>query len=168
MEFEGTYPLPEAQLDRFLLKIEMGVPEEAAEIELYRRGGGGRARRLERRAAAGRGRHAAEARALRRAPRAACTSRPSSLPYLARLAAAVRRSPHVELGVSPRGALSLLEAARAGALLAGRDFVLPDDLKRFLCPAGGTAYLTRGVGAGGTHARRSVLDEAAARSRSRG
>ena len=68
---------------------------------------------------------------------------PELMPYLVALAAAVRRSPHVELGVSPRGGLSLLETARAGALLAGRDFVLPDDIKRFLLPCWGHRIIVR-------------------------
>jgi MoxR-like ATPase len=133
VEFEGTYPLPEAQLDRFLLKIEMGVPEESAEVELYRRAVTG--------ALGGWGGGPlpdpvftpAEAQALRGASRTVHVA-PELMPYLVALAGAVRRSPHVELGVSPRGGLSLLETARAGALLAGRDFVLPDDIKRFLLP----------------------------------
>ena len=80
VEFEGTYPLPEAQLDRFLLKIEMGVPEEAAEIELYRRavagalGGWSGGRLPEARHHAGGGAGAARQRA------APCTSRPSCFP----------------------------------------------------------------------------------------
>jgi MoxR-like ATPase len=133
VEFEGTYPLPEAQLDRFLLKIEMGLPDAEAELELYRRGvsgelGGWSGGRLPEAMVS-----LDEARALRRASAQVHVS-PELLPYLAALADRVRRSPHVELGVSPRGALSLIETARAGALLGGRDFVLPDDIKRFLVP----------------------------------
>jgi MoxR-like ATPase len=133
VEFEGTYPLPEAQLDRFLLKIDMGLPDADAEIELYRRAvsgelGGWSGGRMPDAVVSG-----DEARALRTASREVHVA-PELLPYLAALADAVRRSPHVELGVSPRGALSLIETARAAALLAGRDFVLPDDIKRFLVP----------------------------------
>jgi MoxR-like ATPase len=83
-----------------------------------------------------------EARGLRTAARSVHVA-PELLPYLADLAAAVRRSPHVELGVSPRGGLSLLEVARAAALLAGRDFVLPDDVKRFLVPCWGHRILVK-------------------------
>jgi MoxR-like ATPase len=142
VEFEGTYPLPEAQLDRFILKIEMGVPEEAAEIELYRRAvtgalSGWSGGRLPDPILT-----AAEAQALRAASRSVHVA-PELMPYLVALAGAVRRSPHVELGVSPRGGLSLLETARAGALLAGRDFVLPDDIKRFLVPCWGHRIIVR-------------------------
>jgi MoxR-like ATPase len=142
VEFEGTYPLPEAQLDRFLVKIDMGVPDEAAEIELYRR-------------AVSRGPEsagpdrvqaailtAAEAAALRAASRTVHVA-PELLPYLAALASAVRRSPHVELGISLRGGLALLETARAGALLSGRDFVLPDDIKRFVVPCWGHRIIVK-------------------------
>jgi len=142
VEFEGTYPLPEAQLDRFLLKIDMGVPEEAAEVELYRRAvsgalGGWGGRPLPEPIVT-----PAQAHALRGASRTAHVA-PELMPYLVSLAAAVRRSPHVELGVSPRGGLALLETARAGALLAGRDFVLPDDIKRFVVPCWGHRIIVR-------------------------
>jgi MoxR-like ATPase len=142
VEFEGTYPLPEAQLDRFLLKIDMRLPEEAAEVELYRRAvsgelGGWAGGRLPDPILA-----PTEAQALRGASRTVHVA-PELMPYLVSLAGAVRRSPHVELGVSPRGGLSLLETARAGALLAGRDFVLPDDIKRFLVPCWGHRIIVR-------------------------
>jgi MoxR-like ATPase len=142
VEFEGTYPLPEAQLDRFLLKIDMGLPDAASEIELYRRAvsgelGGWSGGRLPEAIVS-----PDEACALRAASREAHVA-PELLPYLAALADAVRRSPHVELGVSPRGALSLLETARAAALIAGRDFVLPDDFKRFLVPCWGHRLIVK-------------------------
>jgi MoxR-like ATPase len=136
VEFEGTYPLPEAQVDRFLLRIEMGVPEEAAEIEIYREAAGGRLGGWSGGPPPPPVVTPDEARELRGSSRRVHVAE-ELLPYLARLAATVRRSPHVDLGVSPRGALSLLETARAGALLAGRDFVVPDDLKRFLKPCWG-------------------------------
>ena len=133
VEFEGTYPLPEAQLDRFLLRFEMGLPGERDELELYRQ-----AARGELGGWTGGAPPAAvvapeDARRLRTASRQVHVA-PELLAYLGRLATAVRRSPHLDLGVSPRGALSLLETSRASAILAGRDFVLPDDIKRFLGP----------------------------------
>jgi MoxR-like ATPase len=75
-----------------------------------------------------------EARELRRASRRVHVKE-ELLSYLAQLAQAVRSSPHVELAVSPRGALAALEAARGFALIAGRDFLSPDDLKRLLVPS---------------------------------
>ncbi len=134
IEFEGVYPLPEAQLDRFLMRIDLRLPGEEAEVELYRRAVAGDL--------PGWGPDSgypqpvmsdADAASLRQASRLTHVS-PDLLDYLFRLATAVRDSPYVELGISPRGALALLEVSRAGALLAERDFVAPDDLKRFLVP----------------------------------
>ena len=133
VELEGTYPLPEAQLDRFLTKIEMGHPDRDSEVEIYRRAVSGEL--------AGWGDDASpkaivdrdEALALRTASRSVHVS-DDLLDYLARLATATRESEHLELAVSPRGALALLETARAAALLEGRDYLVPDDLKRFLEP----------------------------------
>ncbi|MFL6193040.1 MAG: AAA family ATPase [Thermoanaerobaculia bacterium] len=132
IEFEGVYPLPEAQLDRFLVRIEMGLPSPEAELALYRKaiagdlvdwGGELPAATL----AAG------EALALRHAARRVHVAE-ELLAYLAQLADGVRRSPQVDLPVSPRAALGLLEAGRASALLEGRDFLAPDDLKRLIVP----------------------------------
>ncbi len=132
VELEGTYPLPEAQLDRFLTRIEMTLPDLERELELYRRAVRGEL--------AGWGQElpapvvtAEEALALRQASRAVHVA-DELLDYLGRLAVAVRESEHLELAVSPRGALALLETARATALVEGRDYVVPDDLKRLLAP----------------------------------
>jgi MoxR-like ATPase len=132
IEFEGVYPLPEAQLDRFLARIEMGLPGPEAELDLYRKAvagtlvdmGGELPRALLR---------PGEGPALRRASRRVHVA-DELLVYLGELAGGVRRSPQVDLPVSPRAALALLEAGRAGALLEGRDFLIPDDLKRGLVP----------------------------------
>jgi MoxR-like ATPase len=134
IEFEGTYPLPEAQLDRFGTRIVMRLPDRAAEVEIYRRAVEGTLAGWAPDAplpgaVVGR----AEAAALRRASRFVHVA-PELLDYVAALAGAVRGSNRVEIGVSPRGALALIETARAGALTAGRDFVVPDDVKRFLEP----------------------------------
>ena len=140
VEFEGTYPLPEAQLDRFTTRIAMELPDPEAEVELYRR--------------AVRHHHAAgewdpppaavvddaAARALRGVAGRVHVA-DELLDYLARLAAATRRSPQVELAISPRGALALLAVGRAIALLEGREHLLPDDLKRFLRPCWGHRLL---------------------------
>jgi MoxR-like ATPase len=160
VEFEGTYPLPEAQLDRFLLRVEMQAPALEVEVEIYRQAvagsltGWGNASWPEAAVTP------AEARGLRDASRRVHVA-PEMLAYLGQLAAAVRRSPHVELGVSPRGALSLLETARAVALLAGRDFVLPDDLKRLLAPCWGHRITLTAESELEGHTPRRLLDEAA-------
>ena len=136
VEFEGVYPLPEAQLDRFLARIEMGLPAPEAELDLYRQavagtlvGTFGEAGGELPAALLGPG----EAAALRRASRRVHVAE-ELLAYLAELAGGVRRSPQVDLPVSPRAALALLEAGRARALFEGRDFLVPDDLKRLLVP----------------------------------
>ncbi len=133
VEFEGTYPLPEAQLDRFLARIEMSLPPRDQEVELYRRAVKGELTGW------GFGNlpepvvSTEEAAALRVASSRVHVSE-DLLDYLARLAQSVRDSEHLELAVSPRGALALLETARAAAILEGRDDLVPDDLKRFLVP----------------------------------
>ncbi len=136
IEFEGVYPLPEAQLDRFLARIEMGLPGPEAELDLYRKAVAGTLAG----AFAGAGGELpgallrpGEAAALRWASRRVHVA-DELLVYLGELAGGVRRSPQVDLPVSPRAALALLEAGRAGALLEGRDFLTPDDLKRGLVP----------------------------------
>jgi MoxR-like ATPase len=139
IELEGVYPLPEAQLDRFLVRIEMGLPAPEAELDLYRKAVAGELTDW------GTEPPAAvlapeEVSALRRASRRVHVEE-ALLAYLAQLAAGVRRSPQVELGVSPRAALALLEAGRAAALLEGRDFMIPDDLKRLLVPCWGHRIL---------------------------
>ncbi len=129
IEFEGVYPLPEAQLDRFLARIEMGLPAPEAELELYRKAVAGELVDLGGELPApvlGPG----EASALRRAARRVHVAEE----LLAYLAGGVRRSPQVDLPVSPRAALALLEAGRAAALLEGREFLIPDDLKRLIVP----------------------------------
>jgi MoxR-like ATPase len=161
VEFEGTYPLPEAQLDRFLLRIEMGLPDEAAEIEVYRQAASGQLGGWSGAAPPAALLTPEEALRLRTASRRVHVA-PELLPYLAKLATVVRRSPHVELGVSPRGALSLLETARAGALLAGRDFVLPDDLKRFLIPCWGHRLILKAESELEGQTVHRVLEETAA------
>jgi len=139
VELEGVYPLPEAQLDRFLVRIRLGIPAAEAEIEVYRRAVAGELAGWDGAAPGAGGAPAvtaAEAAALRGAARAVHVA-PELLGYLRALADAVRASPHLELGVSPRGALALLETGRARALLAGRDYLSPDDLKRCLEPCWG-------------------------------
>ncbi|MEM7356241.1 MAG: MoxR family ATPase [Acidobacteriota bacterium] len=133
VEFEGTYPLPEAQLDRFLARIDMSLPDREREIELYRRAVSGELAGWSRDTLPEPVVTAAESHALRQGSRQVHVS-DDLLAYLAELAQATRDSPHLELAVSPRGALALLETARAAALIEGRDYLVPDDLKRFLVP----------------------------------
>jgi MoxR-like ATPase len=132
IEFEGVYPLPEAQLDRFLVRIEIGLPSPEAELDLYRKAVAGELVEWGG-SLPGAALRPGEAPALRRAARRVHVA-DELLAYLAQLAAGVRRAPQIDLPVSPRAALGLLEAGRAAALLEGRDFLVPDDLKRMLVP----------------------------------
>ncbi|MCQ1952788.1 MoxR family ATPase [Arthrobacter sp. zg-Y238] len=134
VEYEGTYPLPEAQLDRFLLKMTLDLPGREDEIEVIRRHSGGfDPRNL---AAAG-VRPVASARDLELAREAVArvTVAPEVLAYIVDLVRATRSAPSFQLGVSPRGATALLNTARAWAWLSGRTFVTPDDVKALTLPA---------------------------------
>jgi MoxR-like ATPase len=127
VEHEGTFPLPEAQLDRFLLKIVVGYPPIGAELEMLtlhesgfdpEKGG----RILEAVLPAD---IAADCRALVDSVRVA----PEIRDYIARLTRATREDPALMLGASPRASVALQRAARASAVLEGRDYVVPDDVK---------------------------------------
>jgi len=132
IEFEGTYPLPEAQLDRFLLKIRVGYPsgeEEIAILERYQAGFD--AHQLERMEL-----RAVGVEALREA-RAAVSSvqvEPGIFRYVSELVRRSRDWPSLSLGASPRAGLSLLLAAKAIAAMDGRDYLVPDDVKQ-IAPA---------------------------------
>jgi MoxR-like ATPase len=130
IEYEGTYPLPEAQLDRFLLRIAVGYPDRSAELELL-------GRRLER------GRDELELEcvvdrdellAMQRAVETVHADE-GILGYAVDLVTATRESPQVQVGASPRGSLALLKLSRARAALVGRDYVTPDDVKLVAVPA---------------------------------
>jgi MoxR-like ATPase len=134
VEYEGTYPLPEAQLDRFLLKLTMPAPSREDEIAILRRHAEGfDPRDL---AAAGVRPVAGHAQlAAGRAAAAAVAVGPEVIGYAVDLCRATRVAPSVRLGVSPRGATALLGAARAWAWLSGRGYVTPDDVKALARPA---------------------------------
>ena len=131
LEQEGTYPLPQSQLDRFMLKLHVGYPEEEAELRIVLA------------AAAGRGgmdlsglKPAASPADIRRVQEvlAALTTDREILAYVVRLVRATREWAGFEYGAGPRGGISLLAAARAAALIQGRSFVLPDDVKLMALP----------------------------------
>jgi MoxR-like ATPase len=128
VEYEGTYPLPEAQLDRFLLKLTMPIPSRESEIDIVTRHAEGfDPRNLD---AAGI-RPVADAAALNAARASVATVRvgPEVAGYVVDLARATRNVASVQLGVSPRASTALLATARAWAWLSARDFVTPDDVK---------------------------------------
>lgn len=127
IEFEGTYPLPEAQLDRFLLKIRIGYPsaeEEAAILERYEQGFD--PRHLEQMALAPLepGLLAAARREIEK-----IRVEPTLYPYIVALVRRTRDWPALSLGASPRAAIGLFFVARALAGMEGRDFLIPDDIK---------------------------------------
>jgi len=128
VEYEGTYPLPEAQLDRFLLKLTMDVPGRDDEIAVLGRHASG----FDPRDLAAAGVKPVAGPAELAAGRAAIREvrvAPEVLGYAVDLCRATRQSPSLQLGVSPRGATALLSTSRAWAWLAGRDYVTPDDVK---------------------------------------
>jgi MoxR-like ATPase len=128
LEYEGTHPLPESQLDRFLLRIRIGYPAASDEKAILRGGGAAPAESLVPVLTS------AELLELQEQVEKVRAD-DSVLDYLMALVAATRSAPLLRLGVSPRGALALLRAARARALTDGRDFLVPDDLKTLAVPA---------------------------------
>jgi MoxR-like ATPase len=133
VEYEGTYPLPEAQLDRFLLKLILPLPSRDTEIDvLTRHADGFNPRDLHSaglRPVAG----PADLEAARSAV-AKTTVSPEITGYIVDICRATRESPSLTLGVSPRGATALLATSRAWAWLTGRDYVIPDDVKALALP----------------------------------
>jgi MoxR-like ATPase len=130
LEYEGTFPLPEAQLDRFLMKLAVGYPLPEEEQEILRR-------RRERRSDEFTLEQVTNAEELLEAREVmeGIHLDPDIEGYIVALVAATRRDPRVSVGASPRGSLALLKLARARAALEGRDYVLPDDVKIFVKPA---------------------------------
>jgi MoxR-like ATPase len=131
IEHEGTYSLPEAQLDRFLLKLTVPVPNRDEEIAVLQRHASGFDPRDLSAVATVAGVH--ELTAGREAVRGVHVD-PKVVGYVVDLCRATRRSPSLRLGVSPRGATALLATARAWAWLSGRDYVTPDDVKALARP----------------------------------
>ncbi len=133
VEHEGTYPLPEAQLDRFLFKLLVDYPAEHEELEVLRRHHGG----MDPHDPIATGvAPVANADTLRqaRAEVAAMVVEEPVLAYMVRLVRATRQSPSFDLGVSPRGSTALLKASKAWAWLAGRTYVTPDEVKAMAKP----------------------------------
>jgi MoxR-like ATPase len=128
IEQEGTYPLPEAELDRFLFKIRIGYPDADAEMRIlatHHMGGGAAAAAMLSAADLGRARAIADL----------VIARDEILQYAVALVRATREHPAIAVGASPRAALWILRAAKAMAALSGRDFVLPEDVQAMLSPA---------------------------------
>ncbi|PPA58893.1 AAA family ATPase [Micromonospora chalcea] len=130
IEYEGTYPLPEAQLDRFLLRVSFGYPSHDEEWDVLRR-------RIARRREEAEIKPVVDATTLR-AMQAALEDvvvEDSVGRYIVALTAATREHPSVLVGASPRGSLALLLLSRVRAVLANRDYVVPEDVKAVAAPA---------------------------------
>jgi MoxR-like ATPase len=130
IEYEGTYPLPEAQLDRFLLRVSFGYPEADEEWEVLRR-------RMARRQEEAVLEPVVDSETLLAMQGALedVIVEDSIGRYIVSLTAATRVHPHVLVGASPRGSLALLLLSRASAALSGRDYVVPEDVKAVAIPA---------------------------------
>jgi MoxR-like ATPase len=134
VEYEGTYPLPEAQLDRFFFKLEVPVPQPAEEAVLLRRFDSG----FDPHDLTAAGVSAViddTALAAARREVAAVRAGDEVLGYITAIVAATRTSPDLSLGASPRGSIALLHGAKAMAAIQGRDYVVPDDVKEISVPA---------------------------------
>jgi len=132
VEFEGTYPLPEAQLDRFLLKIKIGYPSAQEELEILAKHNNQPASLAE---AAEIAPIEPEVLVQARLELRQLTVEPSLLGYVSEIARRTRTWPSVSLGASPRAGISLMLVAKALAALANRDYVIPDDVKAAVLPA---------------------------------
>ena len=130
IEYEGTFPLPEAQLDRFLVKLAVGYPTPAEEQEILRRRRDRRHDDFDLRAVTG----TDEVQAMRQVVEEIYVD-PDVERYIVDLVSATRNRRQVAVGASPRGSLALLKLSRARAAMQGRDYVLPDDVKDFVLPA---------------------------------
>jgi MoxR-like ATPase len=126
IEYEGTFPLPEAQLDRFMVKLSIGYPSPAEEAEILNRRTGRKRDEVDLQAVI----TPATFRAMRAAVEEVHVE-PDLQRYIVNLVTASRQHRQVAVGASPRGALALLKLARAWAAVQGRDFVVPDDIKHF-------------------------------------
>ena len=134
VEYEGTYPLPEAQLDRFLLKLTVPLPERHDEVAIVQRHAAG----FDPRDLAAAGVHPVARVAELAAGRSAVARvhvHSEVAGYIVDICRATRATPALQLGVSPRGATALLAASRAWAWLSGRNYVTPDDVKALARPA---------------------------------
>lgn len=126
IEYEGTYPLPEAQLDRFLVKLSIGYPSPEAEVRMMEN-------RIERKKEEVTLKAIGSTQKLLEAQQAVEEIHVDKelLKYIEEIVAKTRTHPHVEVGASPRGCLALLKLGRARAAFSGRDYVVPDDIKAF-------------------------------------
>jgi len=154
IEYEGTFPLPEAQLDRFIIRLSMGYPSLEEEQEILSR----RSERKQDDVALSAVVDLAELMEMRQVVEGVYVD-PDIQRYIVQLVAKTRKHRQVELGVSPRGSLALLKLSRAWAVLHARDFVLPDDIKTFAQPVLGHRVILDPNLWGTKKAERAVIEE---------
>ena len=130
IEYEGTFPLPEAQLDRFMVRLAVGYPDHDGEVEILRRRRKRMADEITLQAVTD-----AEGLLAMRAAVETVHVDPDIESYIVSIVERTRSDANVYVGASPRGSLALLKLSRAKAALEGRDYVLPDDVKTFAIPA---------------------------------
>jgi MoxR-like ATPase len=130
IEYEGTYELPEAQLDRFLMRLRLGYLQATDEVAMLQR----RLDRATERAELGQVTDAAELTGMRGSLEQVEVS-PDLLEYVVAIIRATREHPQIQVGASPRGGLALVQLARGQAVLRQRDYVVPDDIKSVAVPA---------------------------------
>ena len=157
IETGGTFPLPEAQMDRFLMKLSIGVPDEENLCRIMKRSiarmdrAGGWEADVE--AVAG-----AEVIGLARREARKVLVSEDLISYIAALAKATRERPDIDAGVSPRGTLALLHASQSLAFLEGRSYVVPEDIKRLaVCVCAHRLVLTRHIGR--TAGQKTVMED---------
>lgn len=149
-DFQGTYPLPESQLDRFLMRISLGYPSRTHERLILRQAGSGPGARA-----------VCTPEALQAAISAVADVRCAAEveEYLLDLVWATRTDPRLLRGASPRGAQALARACRARAVVAGRRFVIPDDVRSLAAPVLGHRVVARGAVDGGAAVISSLLQD---------
>jgi len=130
IEYEGTFPLPEAQLDRFIMKLSVGYPSHDEEVEMLQR----RRERQQDKVVLAQVTNTEELLEMRAAVETVYVD-PDIVSYMVSLVSGTRNSNRVTVGASPRGSLALLKLARARAAIDGRNYVLPDDVKHFIVAA---------------------------------
>ena len=150
-DFEGTYPLPESQLDRFLMRIEMGYPDRTSELGIMRQAGVKKAREMQPWTVGEMQECVAAVGEVRVSDELAA--------YMMDLVRGTRSDHRMKRGVSPRGAQALYRACQAYALVCGRDFVIPDDIWRLAVPVMAHRVVPRAGGGPAGDGGRAAIEE---------
>lgn len=130
IEYEGTYPLPEAQIDRFLMRLNVGYPDESEEQEILKRMEHGNIHDIEVKKVIG----PADILSMQKTIQKVYIDKDLQK-YIVKIVQSTRSASRVEVGISPRGSIALFKLAKAHAAFFGRDYVVPDDVKNVLIPA---------------------------------